>query len=104
MEMLLKRGFDGAFVIFDEAKSERFVQFRKYIRGNGVIGLECHFPKAPWSSPYYRAVIDVLDRERLPFDEVQGSGKPVSEFLRIDFEADVASATRLVEHIFTEIF
>lgn len=104
LEMLLKRGVDGAFIIVDEVMSKRFIQFRKYIRRNGVTGLECHFPQAPWSSTYYDRVIGLLDREKLHFDQVQGSGTPVSDFIRIDFDGDVTSATRLVEQIFIEVF
>jgi len=62
LELLLKRGYDGAFAVFTDHRSERFLQFRKYIQANRQIGLEMHFPRALWSESYYADVLDLFGK------------------------------------------
>jgi hypothetical protein len=103
LQMLLERGANGAFMIFEEKSAIRFVQFKKFADHSGV-RLETHFPRAPWSEPYYAGVQAVLDERKVPFDEVTGSGRPVFLFVRAAFGTDVEAAAHFVEDVFTKVF
>jgi hypothetical protein len=102
--MLLERGRESSFVIFEEMTAERFLQFRKSAQSTPTDGLECHFPLAAWSRDYYQQLQDMLSRQSIPFDMVIGSGEPVSRFIRIDFGQDVNKACRFVEDVFVQVF
>jgi len=45
-ETLFERGYDRGFLVI-EAPRERFIQFSKYIKGKGKLGLKFDFPLAP---------------------------------------------------------
>jgi hypothetical protein len=84
--------------------SDKFVQFAKYIRKKGIIGLELSFPKAPWPEEYYNKLKEWLRNEKIPFIIQPVDSKPVSEFIDIDCEANVPMALQLLKNIFQEIF
>lgn len=56
LHMLVQRGSDGAFMIFEAMKSPRFVQFSVQATDDRVIGLHSYFPDAPWSEAYFDRV------------------------------------------------
>ena len=103
LRMLLKRGRDGAFLIVEDMDSERFVQFRKYLRRSSA-GIECHFPDAPWSASYYARIADRLRASNLDFEELDANERPTHGFLRIDFGKDVTAATRFLQDVFVAVF
>jgi hypothetical protein len=92
LQMLLERGANGAFMIFEEKSAIRFVQFKKFADHSGV-RLETHFPRAPWSEPYYAGVQAVLDERKVPF-----------LFVRAAFGTDVEAAAHFVEDVFAKVF
>jgi hypothetical protein len=104
LSMLLKRGKGGAFLIVEDMGSERFLQFRKYVTGLRVIGIECYFPLAPWSVSYQQDLERMLTEQHLKFEEASGSGEPVANFIRIDFGPDAGLATRFVGEVFARLF
>lgn len=104
LAMLLERGRDGSFIIFEEMSGERFLQFRKNVHGAASSSLGCDFPLASWSRLYYQSIQDMLTAQNKPFDLVIGSGDPVSRFIRVDFRQDVDAACRFVQDVFTHIF
>src|SRR5258706_14349241 len=85
LNALLKRGYNGAFIIIEDMNSDKFVQFAKYIKRKGVIVLELSFPRSPWSEQYYGSLKDWLRKEKIQFI-IQGVDfKPVIEFLEVDY-------------------
>jgi len=92
LSILLKRGDDGGYVVFTEVATKRFIQFRKYIFDSGEVGLEMHFPRSPWSEPYYSEVQNLLRRQELAFERAPLPSDPTVEVLRIDFARDVGAA------------
>lgn len=104
LALLLKRGYDGAFAIFTDRASGRFVQFRKYIDESGTVGLEMHFPRAPWSETFYSGVQTVLRRHQVAFDRTTLNSIPTSAVIRVDLRGDVALASRIVSDIVLDVF
>lgn len=104
LEVLLKRGYDGAVAILTEPATQRFVQFQKYIGDQGTIGLQMHFPRAPWSEPFYSGVSEMLQRRGVSIHRTAVQGTPVVEFLEADFGSDVALAATVVDDVFAHIF
>jgi len=104
LQALLKRGYDGGVLIIEDMKSEKFVQFAKYIKEKGTIGLESSFPQAPWSAQYYEKVKEFLRSEGIPFVVQRVDTSPVTEFIDIDCRTDIDLALRLVEGIFHNVF
>jgi len=98
---LLDRGFDGGFMIFNHANSEKFIQLSKWGKG-GSCGLELSFPLVGWSKCYevqlreYCQVHGLLARSTL--------GSDGTEFIDINFSKNVAAAAECVEYIFLSIF
>jgi hypothetical protein len=104
LRLLLKRGYDGAFAVLTDQPSGLFVQFRKYIRRPGECGIEMHFPRAPWSEPYYVGVQLVLRRNGVAFERIGLQIEPTTEVIRADFCQDVALAARVVTDIVVSVF
>jgi hypothetical protein len=104
LNMLLERGRDGAFAIFEDQRTTRFVQFRWVARGLEKPTIVCDFPDAPWSKPYYAALHVLLNEKGTPFEEVTGSARPTFLFTRVCFGQDVDQAAEFVEAVFTKLF
>lgn len=103
-DALLKRGYNGGFIIIEDMNSERFIQFAKYIKKKGEIGLELSFPKAPWSEVYYEKFKQWLRSEKIPFIIQSVDSTPVTEFIDIDCRSNIGMALGLVESIFKDVF
>jgi hypothetical protein len=104
VQFLFDSGYDGATLLVHDPESERFVQFRKYIAEPGRLGLETHFPLAPWSQQYYQSVITSLEKQNRPFEILSAKVRPTTEFVRIDFGANVDEAVAWAVDVFTQVF
>jgi hypothetical protein len=104
LQMLIDNGLQGSFILLEDMTSQRFIQFRKYIKRSGHVGIECHFPKAPWSEPYFGAVGQLVQARGIDLEEVTVTGPAVGRFIRVDFGLDVYSASQFVEDVFTKVF
>ena len=98
---LLKRGFDGGFLIITVAYTKKFIQFRKYIKSPGKYGIELCFPNAKWSHPYCMKLRSYCLENKIEFYVEQNN--PLV-FLCTDFKRDVDLAHDFVKIILTEIF
>ena len=104
VDMLLRRGYDHAFLVIWEMNSPRFVQFAKYITENREYGIYLGFPKAPWSEPYYEAFRQELRENGIDaVSEPAGTGL-VTEFTNVDCGTDVDRAMQLIQLIFLKVF
>jgi len=104
LEMLLKRGHNGALLILTEAGSYRFLQFEKYIRQGGDQGLCMSFPRAPWSERYYEQIKALCLDRGVQISETPGVSTSTREFLDADLKQDVNVAYLLVRDVFLDIF
>jgi hypothetical protein len=100
---LLKRGYDGGFLILSVSRSKCFVQLRKYIKESGLYGIELCFPNANWSAQYFEALIDFCIREDIEYLIAKENTDGPLEFLYIDFNRDIQKAHRYIKKIFKEI-
>ena len=104
IEILLKRGRDGGFIIITDIPSGKFVQIKKYVRRTGDYGLRMDFPKAPWSLAHYDAVSDVLQKDAVSFSALPTDDDPVTEVIVVDFHRDTGLALAVVERILFDVF
>ena len=104
LQILLRRGYEGAFVTFSERDTPEFVQLRKSISAAGQCSILMHFPKAPWSERYYDNVGRTLRRLVPSSVRIPVRPEPVVEFIEADFGADVDLASAAVVTIFKEVF
>ena len=104
LNMLIENGLDGSFLFVDDMTSQRFVQFRKYRTRAGRAGIECHFPSAAWSEPYFPAVGQLVEARGMELEEVTAAGPSCGRFIRVDFANDVDSATEFTTDVFTRVF
>jgi len=100
---LLKRGYDGGFLIIDVSRSKYFIQLRKYINEPGLYGIELCFPNAKWSAKYFDELIDFCIKEGINYIITKENTNGPLEFLYIDFEKDVHKAHRYIKKIFIEL-
>ncbi|HET8576187.1 MAG TPA: hypothetical protein VFO18_03740 [Methylomirabilota bacterium] len=104
LEMLLKRGHNGALLILTETKSKRFLQFEKYFREGGDRRLLMSSPRAPWSEGYYGHVRALCVARGVQIHETPVISESTREFLDADLEQDVNMAYMLVRSVFLDIF
>jgi hypothetical protein len=110
LEALLYRGYDKGFLIIEAPTKERFLQFRKYIKSKGHVGLQFDFPLAPWSTKYYERLKKLLDErgyeyEIDPTDTLDAPGSNlVTEFLFLDLKQNLESANELTRLCLLEVF
>ena len=99
MNDLLKRGYDGGFLLINISNTKRFLQVRKYINAPGKYGIELAFPKAPWSIPYFDSVCALCDRNGQPYTIAQDKFNGPLSFLYADFGKDVEKAFFMIREI-----
>jgi hypothetical protein len=104
VRLLFDSGYNGATMVISDMTADRFVQFRKYIRQPGDIGIEAHFPSAPWSKPYYNLVAELLRKRGKDFEVLTTNTRPTTELMRIDFGSDVAQAIEWAIEVFGVVF
>ena len=102
LDVLLRRGYDGGYLILTDLATDRFTQFRKYVYPHGQFGLTTHFPRVDWTEQFYSGVQDVLRHMRIPFQrKIMEEG---IETIEADFGKDLDAATEFGTRIFTEVF
>ena len=102
LTMLIEHGADGAFVIFDDMASPKFVQFRFDAIDERVASLQSEFPCAPWSAAHYEGVRQHAERLAV-ISELPGGGA-VEKFLHIDFGLNVDHACEFATEVFVDVF
>ncbi|HEV8123071.1 MAG TPA: hypothetical protein VGP80_02425 [Gemmatimonadales bacterium] len=102
--MLLERGYDLGFLVFELPGDERFVEFSKYMKEGRRVGIQLDFPLSPWSEPYYDQVKSLLESRRVPYTVEDTPDGPVREFIQVDFGQDVAAAAATAKDIFDRVF
>lgn len=98
--LLLKRGRRDALMIIRDVRSSRFVQFARYSRPDGTVGVVVEFPEAQWSACCYDSVRRILQATGRPVKETLGCSTRLVDVLNLDCGTDVALARRVVEQIF----
>jgi hypothetical protein len=104
LEVLLTRGYDLGFVVFELPGDQRFLEFSKYIKDQTLIGLQLDFPLAPWSEPYYEQVKGLLERKGIPYLVEDTPNGPVREFIQVDLGHDLDRAADLAREIVEQVF
>jgi hypothetical protein len=85
---LLERGQNGSALFVEERRGSRFVQLTKYVGDRNHWGIQCDFPIAPWSEPYYAQVPECVSKLGLSFCCQAFPGGAVHT--RVRFEPDDA--------------
>ena len=104
ISQLLKRGYDGGFLVVKPVFSKRFVQFSKYIVRLGEFGIEMSFPRAPWSADFYELVEEKCKERDLDYSIEKKDSDNSLEFINVDFKTDTDSAYAVMVEIMTDIF
>ena len=99
LDILLRRGYVGAFVILTDERSGGFVQFRKYITASREIGIEMDFPRAEWSEPIYSDVQVVLRRHSVEYTRDVLPSDRVPETIYVDFARETLLASTVARDI-----
>lgn len=100
---LFERGYDRGFLVI-EAPRGRFIQFSKYIKKNGKLGLRLDFPLAPWSEKYYETLKKTLYDRGIDY-EIKSTGEDkVAAFITIDFKKDFTKALDVAKLVLVEVF
>ncbi|MEP7327176.1 MAG: hypothetical protein ABI836_14590 [Gemmatimonadota bacterium] len=102
--MLLERGYDLGFLVFELPGDQRFVEFSKYMKEGAKDGIQMDFPLTTWSEPYYDQVKSLLESRRVPYTVEDTPDGPVREFIQVDFGQDVAGAAAMARDIFDRVF
>ena len=104
ISMLLERGYDLGFLVFELPGDQRFVEFSKYMKEGAKVGIQLDFPLSPWSEPYYDQVKSLLESRRVPYKVEDTPDGPVREFIQVDFGQDVTAAAATAKEIFDRVF
>jgi hypothetical protein len=98
---LLKRGHDGAFIVFTEPSTGRFLQFVKRVGTGRTLGLTLRFPNAPWSLEYVEPLKTLLRRRGVVYTSTPVHTPPTTEFIDVDCRDDVEMADGATRSCFT---
>ena len=101
---LLKRGYDGGFLIIDISYSRKFLQLRKYIKSPGDYGIELAFPRAKWTVLTFDKLEKLCMESNFQYSIVKEVVNGPLEFLYIDFGRDFSKAHQVVTKILLEVF
>jgi hypothetical protein len=104
LAILLHRGYDLGFVVFEIPGDQRFVEFSKYVRDPHNRGVQLDFPRSPWSEQYYEQVKSLLEGKGLHYQVEDTPNGPVREFIQVDFGQDIAGAAATCREIFERVF
>ncbi|MEO8201049.1 MAG: hypothetical protein ABI679_11045 [Gemmatimonadota bacterium] len=104
IDILLARGYDLGFVVFELPGDQRFIEFSKYVKDENTRGVQLDFPRAPWAEPYYEQVKALLERVGVPYTVEDTPDGPVREFIQVDFSHDVERAAAVARDIFERVF
>lgn len=101
---LLKRGYNGGFLIIDIHRSKYFLQLRKYIHCPGIYGIELDFPNAKWSVHMFPKLIDYCEHHNISYRIGKEIADKPLEFLRIGFGKDADKAYKIITDIILQVF
>lgn len=104
VNMLLERGQNGSDLFVEERHGSRFVQLTKYVGDSSHWGIQCDFPLAPWSKPFYTRVPECVAKLGLRAKEMKTGRSDTEGFLTVDFRRDVKQATALIACIVEQVF
>jgi len=104
IDALLKRGFNGGFLVIKRWSNPEFLQLRKYIKDPSDYGIELCFPRANWSVAYFDSVSRYCDSNNFEYRSEIWNDQDGMEFLVVDFGQDVRGASGFVVEIFREVF
>jgi hypothetical protein len=99
LEVLLIRGYRGAYVIFDVPRTPNLVQVLKYIDARGY-GLEFHIPRAAWNATGYSKLLGAIPAlgwttRREAVDKPPDDG--VTEFAIVDCGRDISLSVNVLQ-------
>ena len=94
----------GSLMFIHHESSDRFVQYAKYESEDLKSILNCGFPDAPWSRPYFDNVAAMLQENHINYHIVKTEGI-VNQFIVVDIVSDntdyaAKSAAGLANKIF----
>ena len=104
LDILLQRGYDLGFVVFEMPGDQRFVEFSKYVRDPHNRGIQLDFPRSPWSEQYYEQVKSLLEGRGIRYQVQDTPNGPVREFIQVDFGQDMDGAAATCRDIFERVF
>lgn len=98
LQDLLTRGPDDAFVIFEDAATKRFVQFRRIAEG-----IELDFPVIDLEDDQRRRADDYFRRLGVPLAEVELRRGSIETY-QLPLGSDAARGARIALELFTVVF
>jgi hypothetical protein len=104
IDELLKRGFDGGFLLINISYSKKFIQLRKYINSDDSFGIELVFPKAKWSSRFFDKIKNFCKDNDIHYLIRREKAKHTLNFLYVDFGNDSKRAYEIVKKILLDVF
>jgi len=104
IDELLKRGFDGGFLLINISYSKKFIQLRKYINSNNNFGIELVFPKAKWSLKFFDKIKSFCRDNNIHYLIRKEKAKHTLDFLYVDFGNDSKRAYDIVKRILLDVF
>lgn len=107
LEVLLRRGYNGGVAVFEvneRRRQRRFIQFVKYIRRPGEIGIAFAFPNAPWSREYVEPVRAMLAASGVAATASATGRDDTTEFVNADLGSDIDGGVRLADKVFQAVF
>lgn len=105
LAQLLKRGYEGGFLIITFSPSKKCLWFQKYIRSKGDYGIEFAFPEADWSRPYFPKLKAYCIEQGMEFRiiSVGAKGHELTGSLYVDFGKDIDRANEFSVHVTNHI-
>lgn len=105
LAVVLRRGYEDAYLRLVHEPSGRFLHFRKYIRGKGDYGLEFRGFSSDWLESAWRKAQGMADDAGLSHRVEPAKSEDGSESsLIIDCGQDAAAAYGLAQSVWTGIF
>ncbi|KDA52861.1 hypothetical protein EG19_09390 [Thermoanaerobaculum aquaticum] len=103
LEFLLKVTRDGSFLILEDGKSSRFLQFRKATDNKGGGFLVLDFPDAPWSRCYFEGIARALTDHGVNFTMVETESLECPRFLEVQNIVSAEEAHEIAKILFREL-
>ncbi len=100
--ILRNSGYDGGFIIIENAVTKEFVQFQKHIDSKGNITLNSSFFPVDWNMKYFGAIKEYLEEQDFEYEIIEDEdGK---ESIEIFCNDDLLLCVKLVKDINTKVF
>ena len=101
---LLKIGYEGASLVLTLKKSKLHIKFSKYIREEGIYGIELEFPNTDWTKEDASKLQEHCAANGLKFRVAADGSSHAAELLYVDCEKDSDKAAGLARFILSTIF